>query len=76
MKRLHWIILVVILILGFYLWLTSYQYRNWRGSIVRINRITGAADVLKIDGWQRMEPEAPKKRITLEDLGLEEPKPK
>ena len=51
----HWIMLAIILILGFYLWLTPYHYEKGATTVVRINRFTGEADILKIDGWHRLE---------------------
>ncbi|MEE8623771.1 MAG: hypothetical protein V3T19_00365 [Acidiferrobacterales bacterium] len=78
MKRLdllHLIMLVIVLILGFYLWFTPYQYKGYAELVVRINRFTGAADLLNLDGWERMEPAAPKKGTTLLER-LEEPKRK
>ncbi len=79
MKRLdlmHWIMLAIILILGFYLWISPYQYKRYAELVVRINRITGEADLLKLDGWKRMEPKKKRPTLTLGDLLDDEPKPK
>ncbi len=57
LDQLHWIMLVIILILGFYLFLSPYEYKKVREYIIRINRITGSVDMLTgggEKGWSRL----------------------
>lgn len=66
---LHWVLLVVILAQGFYLWVTPYQYRSWRGSLVRINKFSGKTEVLNsADGWKMVglrESPTPRRKLEL-----------
>jgi len=61
LDQLHWIMLVIILILSFYLFLSPYEYNKMRGYIIRINRITGSVDMFTgkgEKGWSRLRESA------------------
>ena len=53
---LHWSLAAIVCVLSFYLWLTPYRYEKYAGILVRINRFTGNADILRLEGWQPMQP--------------------
>lgn len=38
---------------GFYIWPTPYREYRVGEAMLRVNRFTGATDVLRADGWQR-----------------------
>src|SRR5262245_22471011 len=53
---LHWPLLMVVLLQGFYLWFNPYIYQSWQnGHLVRISRFTGEAERLTIYGWRTLE---------------------
>ncbi len=53
---LHYVLLVIVLILGFFLWLTPYQYhRGISGYLVRTHRLSGKAELLTFNGWRPMQ---------------------
>lgn len=66
---LHWVLLAVILVQGFYLWVTPYEYRSWRGSLARISRFSGRTEVLNSAvGWKVVglrESPTPRRKLEL-----------
>ena len=55
LDQLHWIMLVIILILSFYLFLSPYEYTKMGeyNIPIRINKFTGTVDRLGPKGWYR-----------------------
>lgn len=69
---LHWLLLMVVLLQGFYLWFDPYIYRSWvNGQLVRISRFTGEAERLSSRGWESLEAK-PVKAPTVRELRPDE----
>lgn len=72
---LHWLLLMVVLLQGFYLWFDPYTYRSaFKGHLVRISRFTGEAEQLSSQGWISLETK-PVKAPTVERFILEPVEP-
>ena len=56
---LHWLMLLVIAVLAFFLWVSPYRYEKMGQRIVRIKRFSGEAEILRVDGWKTMKPRVP-----------------
>jgi len=49
------IVLTILVLFAAFVWPTIYRYDRFHGTVVRINRFTGASEVLSGYGWHKME---------------------
>jgi hypothetical protein len=55
MREMRWPLTASVLFIGLVFWLGPYRYEQWVDkNLVRINRLTGAADRLTTSGWVRL----------------------
>lgn len=46
---------LLVLVFAWTVWPTPYRYHRFRQTVVRIDRLTGAAEALYRNGWQRLD---------------------
>lgn len=59
---LHWVLIGIVVWLGFTLWIEPYRYLKLGQFPVRVNRISGATERLFGNGWKPMVDQTPKIR--------------